>query len=63
MAPTGRGLRKPVTPEAIAPLEGMGFVTVYDPDGNVLEFLERNHYDRCVADGRITPRKPPLKAY
>ncbi len=48
--------RQPVTPEAIRLLEGMGFVPVYDSDGAVVEFLERGHYERCLAKGLIKPR-------
>ena len=49
------GAREPVTPEAIRLLEGMGFVTVYDADGNVTNFIERCHYARCVAEGLMAP--------
>ena len=52
-----------VTPEAIAMMEGYGFATIYDADGNVIEFMVRDHYDRCVADGTIKPRTPGPKAY
>jgi len=55
--------RKPVSPEAIALLESMGFVTVYDADGNVVEFLERGHYDQAVAAGRIKPREGSPRQY
>ena len=41
----------------------MEFVTVYNADGNVVEFLESRHYDKCVAAGTIKPRTPPPKDY
>jgi hypothetical protein len=55
--------RAPVTPEAITLLEGYGFATVYDADGNVVQFLQRDLYDRAVAEGQIKPRTPPPKNY
>jgi hypothetical protein len=57
------GHRQPVAPEAITLLEGYGFATVYDADGNVLQFLQRDLYDKAVAEGRIKPRTPPPRAY
>jgi hypothetical protein len=52
-----------VSPEAIRPLESYGFVTIYDADGNVVEFRARDRYERCVKKGLIAPRKPPPKDY
>lgn len=48
-------IKNPATPEAIRYLEGLGFVTLYDADGNATEFMERQHYEKCVADGLISP--------
>jgi len=54
---------QPVTPEAITLLEGMGFVTIYDADGNVINFMNRQCYQKAVAEGRIKPLVPARKEY